>query len=47
MDRTVIGERILAVPRLAFPGARIVCVNAEQSLEQVIHAVKREIWQIL
>jgi hypothetical protein len=47
MDRKVIGERISAVPRLAFPGARVVCVNAEQSLEQVIRAVKREIWQIL
>jgi len=35
------------VPRLAFPGARVVSIDAEQSLSDVICAVKREIWRLL
>jgi hypothetical protein len=47
MDPAVIRTRIAAVPRLAFPGARVVCIDAEQSLIDVIRAVKREIWRLL
>ena len=47
MDPTVMRTRIAAVPRLAFPGARVVCIDAEQSLTDVIRAVKREIWRLL
>jgi len=39
MDPAVIRTRIAAVPRLAFPGARVVCIDAEQSLTDVIRAV--------
>jgi hypothetical protein len=47
MEPTVIRKRIADVERLTFPGARIVCVNAEQPLSEVIRAVKREIWNVL
>jgi hypothetical protein len=40
-------DRIEAVPRLTFAGARVVSVNAEQPLADVIRTVKREIWRIL
>jgi hypothetical protein len=47
MDPAVMRRRIAAVPRLAFPGARVVCVDAEQPLSEVMRAVKREIWRLL
>jgi hypothetical protein len=47
MDRAIIPERIAALQRLEFPGARIVCVDAEQPLAEVIRAVKREIWRLV
>jgi thymidylate kinase len=47
MDPAVIRERIRDLPLLAFPGARVVCMDAEQPLEQVIRAVKKEIWRLL
>lgn len=47
MDPEVIRTRIADVPRLAFPGARVVCIDAEQSLIDVIRTVKREIWRLL
>ena len=47
MDPAVIRTRIAQVPRLAFPGARVVSIDAEQSLTDVIRAVKREIWCLL
>jgi hypothetical protein len=47
MDPAVMRTRIAAVPRLAFPGARVVCIDAEQPLTDVIRAVKREIWRLL
>ncbi len=47
MDPTVIEKRIEAIPRLAFPGAHIVSINAEQPLADVIRAVKQEIWRVL
>jgi hypothetical protein len=47
MDPTVIRERIEAIPRLAFPGAKVVCVDAEQPLADVIGTVKREVWRLL
>jgi hypothetical protein len=43
----VIRERIEAIPRLAFPGAKVVCVDAEQPLADVIGTVKREVWRLL
>jgi hypothetical protein len=47
MNPVVIRERISEVRRLAFPGARVVCIDAEQPLADVIRAVKHEIWQQL
>lgn len=47
MDPAVIRERIAALRRLKFPGARLVRIDAEQPLPEVLRAVKREIWQLL
>jgi hypothetical protein len=47
MDQAVIRERIADVKRLAFPGASVVTLDAEQPLSEVICAVKREIWRLL
>jgi thymidylate kinase len=47
MDPAIIRDRIAALQRLEFPGARVVCVDAEQALPSVISAVKREIWRLL
>jgi len=47
MDPVVIRERISELKRLAFPGARVVCVDAEQPLAEVIRVVKREVWREL
>jgi thymidylate kinase len=47
MDPMVIEKRIETIPRLAFSGAQIVSINAEQPLADVIRAVKQEIWRIL
>jgi hypothetical protein len=47
MDPTVVQERTAALRRLVFPGAKVVRVDAEQPLADVIRAVKREIWQLL
>jgi hypothetical protein len=47
MDPAVIRQRINALQRLTFPGARVVRVDAEQPLEGVICSVKREIWNLL
>jgi len=47
MSPAVIAERIAAVRQLAFPGARVVLVNAEQPLAEVLRAVRREVWRML
>jgi thymidylate kinase len=47
MDAEARRQRIEAARRLAFPGARVVRVDAEQPLEEVIRSVKREIWGLL
>jgi hypothetical protein len=47
MDRGLIRERIESLQLLAFPGARVVCVDAEQPLADVIRTVKHEIWSLL
>jgi hypothetical protein len=47
MDPGVVEKRIEAIPRLAFSGAHVVSINAEQPLADVIRAVKREIWRML
>jgi len=47
MDPVVIRERIAALQHLSFPGARVVCVDAEQPLAEVIRAVKHEIWRMV
>ena len=47
MDPTVIRERIEAIPRLTFSAKRVVAVDAEQPLADVIAAVKQQIWLIL
>ena len=43
----VIRDRVASMERLAFPGARVVCVDAEQPLVDVIGKIKREIWRQL
>jgi hypothetical protein len=47
MDPQIIQERIASLQRLQFPGARVVCVDAERPVAEVVRAVKREIWQLL
>jgi hypothetical protein len=47
MDPAIIRERIAALQRLELPGARVVCVDAEQPLADVIRSVKREIWRLI
>lgn len=47
MDPAVITQRIAAIPRLAFSGARVVSIDAQQPLADVIRAVKKEVWRIL
>ncbi len=47
MDRGVIRERVDAVRRLRFPGARVVRVDATQPLAEVLRAVKGAIWSTL
>jgi thymidylate kinase len=47
MDLAVIERRIAEVKRLKFSGARVVRVDAEQPLDDVIRAVKREVWSLL
>jgi hypothetical protein len=45
MDPAVLRERIAALERLDFFGARVVSINAERPLKEVVRAVKREIWR--
>jgi thymidylate kinase len=47
MDPSVIAQRIEAIPRLRFAGARVISIDARQPLPEVIRAVKKEVWQIL
>ena len=47
MDRGVIRERVEALRRLRFPGARVVRVDAAQPLPDVIRAVKAAVWAML
>jgi hypothetical protein len=47
MDSNVIRARIDAIPQLRFSAARVVSVNAEQPLADVIAAIKQEIWRLL
>ena len=47
MDPILISRRIADFRRLTFRGARVITVNAEQPLKDVIRAVKCEIWRLL
>ena len=47
MDPAIIRERIAALQQLELPGARVVCVDAEQPLAEVIRTVKHEIWRLI
>jgi hypothetical protein len=47
IDPAVMRERIGALKRLEFPGVRIVHVNAEQPLPDMIRTIKQEIWRLL
>jgi len=47
MEPAVISGRVAALQRLEFQGVRVVCVDAEQPLPEVIRAVKHEIWSLL
>jgi thymidylate kinase len=47
MDPGAIRQRIEGARHLVFSGARVVSVDAERPLEEVIRSVKREIWSLL
>ena len=47
MDPAVILDRIGRVRCLEFPGARVVRINGERPLPDVVTAVKREIWRLM
>lgn len=47
MDPVVIRTRVAAVRKLTFAGARVVCVDAERPLAEVLGVVKQAIWQML
>ena len=47
MDPALISRRIADLRGLTFRGARVITVDAEQPLKDVIRAVKREIWRLL
>lgn len=47
MDPAVIRVRIEEVQRLVFPSSRLVDIDAEQPLPDVIRAVKNEVWRLL
>jgi hypothetical protein len=47
MDTAVIEKRTGDLPRLAFSGASIIAIDAEQPLADVIRAVKQAVWRIL
>jgi hypothetical protein len=47
MDPVVIRNRIAALQRIEFAGARIVRVDAEQPLTEVLRVVRHEIWNLL
>jgi hypothetical protein len=46
MAPALIRERIADLRRLTFASARVVRVDAEKPLADVIRAVKREIWRL-
>ncbi len=47
MDRRLIQDRARHLHQLAFPGARVVTIDASQPLDAVIRAVKAEVWRLL
>jgi hypothetical protein len=47
MDPALVHERVAALRRLQFPGTRVVHVDAEKPLAEVIGTIKREIWRSL
>lgn len=47
MHPSRIQQRVTALKCLEFPGSRVVCVDAEQPLAEVLRAVRREIWSVL
>ncbi|MDN4988574.1 hypothetical protein KUL72_27650 [Bradyrhizobium arachidis] len=47
MDPAVIRERIAGLERLEFRGARVVRVDAQRPLADVIRTIKREIWRLI
>ena len=47
MDRGVIQDRVSALQRLRFPGARVVRIDASQPLDDVLRAVKAAVWSML
>lgn len=47
MNPLLIHKRVAELHRLAFGGARLVRINAEQPLDEVVRAVQSEIWHVL
>jgi hypothetical protein len=47
MNPAVIRDRIATLQQLKFSGARVVNVDAEQPLPEVIRKLKREIWRLI
>lgn len=47
MAGPVIRSRVDSVKQLEFPGSRVVCIDAEQSLPLVTGIIKHEVWRLL
>jgi hypothetical protein len=47
LSPAVIERRLVSVKKLKFAGATVVSIDAEQPLERVSLAIKREVWRIL
>jgi len=47
MQPAIVEQRIQSVKKLKFEGATVVSIDAEQPLERVKLAIKREVWRIL
>jgi thymidylate kinase len=47
MQLSVIEERVKQLRQLSHPGSKVICVDAEQPLAEVVRAIKREIWAML
>jgi hypothetical protein len=47
MDQDVIRKRVDELNMLEFPDSQIVCIDAEQPLDDMIRRIKHEVWRQL